>query len=302
MKHQLHIIPSQQIDRSKWNEFINKNNNGFIYANSLYLDTMTDHWHGLIIDDYKVVLPLPWKKKWGITYLYTPPFMQQLGLIGDQIIDLNAVINDVQSFANYGDHLFNFANNFTTLPTTPKNNFILDLSSGYQTIYKNYKTNLCRNLNRQSAESLFYSVSEDIQSAIELHRQLQSENILHVTTDDYDRFKKLCILLQTKQQCIIREVKNKKGEILSAALLLKDQKRLYNIINATIEQGKNQNANHFLMDQIIREFAGQKLLFDFEGSNIPGVKKFYEMFGALNQPYFHWHYNKLPWPLQLFKR
>ena len=302
MKHQLDIIPSQQIDTSKWNECINKNNNGFIYANSFCLDTMTDHWYGLIIDDYKTVIPLPWRKKWGIKYLYTPPFIQQLGLVGGEIIDPNAVINAVQSFAKYGDHLFNFTNNFTTLPTIVKNNFILDLSVGYETIHTNYKTNLLRNLNNQSAENLIYSVSENIKSTIELHQQLQAENIPHVTTDDYDRFKKLCILLQTQQQCIIREVKNKKGEILSAALLLKDQKRLYNIINATTEQGKNENANHFLMDQIIREFAGQKLLFDFEGSNIPGVKNFYEMFGAINQPYFHWHYNKLFWSLQLFKR
>ncbi|MDE3144726.1 MAG: hypothetical protein KGL19_11265, partial [Bacteroidota bacterium] len=97
------------------------------------------------------------------------------------------------------------------------------------------------------------------------------------------------------------QVKNKSGEILSAAILFSDNRRICNIINATTDEGKKMNANHFLIDNIIQEFAGKNLLFDFEGSNIAGVQNFYEMFGSLNQPYFHWHYNNLPWPLRLFK-
>ncbi|OIR00733.1 hypothetical protein GALL_172580 [mine drainage metagenome] len=264
---------------------------------------MTDNWYGLIIDDYTAIMPLPCRKKFGINYLYTPPFMQQLGLIGEEEIDANAVIKAVQTFASYGDYLFNFENSFIQSPDSVKscNNFIFDLSVGYETLYKNYSTNLQRNLKKVQSENLEYYISEDIQQTLHLHRQLQSKNISHVTAHDYHRFKNLCILLKEKDQCIVRQVKNKNGEILSAALSLKDNRRIYNIINATTEEGKNINANHFLIDNIIQEFAGQNLLFDFEGSNITGVKNFYKMFGSINQPYFHWHYNNLPWPLKLFK-
>jgi len=303
MKHQLHIIPSQQIDSKKWNDRISKSSNGLIYAQSYYLDTMADHWHGLILDDYESVLPLPWRKKYGIRYLYTPAFMQQLGLIGAQTIDADTLIQTVYSFASYGDYLFNFTNhsieNFLTCKNN--NNYILDLSAGYDSINNQYKTNLLRNLNRAPSGNLQYSASENIHTAIDLHQQLQAKNIPHITVDDYDRFKKLVLLLQEQEQSIIRAVKNKTGDILSVALLLKDHRRIYNIINATTEEGKNTNANHFLMDQIIQEFAGLNLILDFEGSNIPGVKNFYEMFAAINQPYFHWHFNKLPWPLTLLK-
>ncbi len=300
---QIHIISSSQIDKSKWNDRINKSSNGLIYANSFYLDAMTDHWHGLIIGDYESVMPLPWRKKYGIRYLYTPAFMQQLGLIGTESVDVNTVIQELYLFAGYGDYLFNFTNNSMETSITVKNcnNYILDLSIGYESINSNYKTNLLRNLNKSQSEILQYSTSENILAAIDMHQQLQSQNISHVSIADFDRFKKLALLLHAQNQCIIREVKNNSGQILSVALLLKDDRRIYNIINATTEAGKNTNANHFLMDQIIKEFAGQALLFDFEGSNIPGVKNFYEMFGTLNQPYFHWHFNKLPWPLRLLK-
>lgn len=172
MKHQLHIIPSQQIDINKWNDRISKSNNGLLYAKSFYLDAMADQWHGLIIDDYRSVMPLPWRKKYGIIYLYTPAFMQQLGLIGDETIDAETVIQAVYSFARYGDYLFNFTNHAFETSVTCKNsnNYILDLSLGYDPINSNYKTNLRRNLNKSQADNLQYSPSENILAAIELHQ------------------------------------------------------------------------------------------------------------------------------------
>lgn len=301
--NQINIIPSHQINFIKWDDCIAENENGLIYSTSSYLNAMADNWYGLIIDDYKTIMPLPCRKKIGITYLYTPPFMQQLGLIGEEDIDTIAVIKAVQAFARYGDHFFNFKNNFIEDIDTIKkcNNFILDLSSGYENIYKNYSTNLQRNVKKAYAEDLQYFISHDINETLNLHQQLQSKNIAHVTADDYNRFKNICVLLKEKDQCIIRQVKNKSGEILSAAILFSDNRRICNIINTTTDEGKKMNANHFLIDNIIQEFAGKNLLLDFEGSNIAGVQNFYEMFGSLNQPYFHWHYNNLPWPLRLFK-
>jgi hypothetical protein len=56
------------------------------------------------------------------------------------------------------------------------------------------------------------------------------------------------------------------------------------------------------MCEILKEFSGRNLLFDFEGSDLPGVKEFYECFGPIDQPYFHYHFNDLPFPLNLVKK
>jgi hypothetical protein len=69
---------------------------------------------------------------------------------------------------------------------------------------------------------------------------------------------------------------------------------LYNLMNSTTNAGRKTGANHFLFDEIFKEFAASNLVFDFEGSDIPGVKIFYEKFGAANQPYYRLHFNKLP--------
>jgi hypothetical protein len=57
-----------------------------------------------------------------------------------------------------------------------------------------------------------------------------------------------------------------------------------------------------LYDKILEEFTETPLLFDFEGSDLPGIKSFYEKFGATNQPYFHWHFNQLPFFLKRIKK
>jgi hypothetical protein len=43
------------------------------------------------------------------------------------------------------------------------------------------------------------------------------------------------------------------------------------------------------------------MILDFEGSDHPGIAHFYENFGSINQPYFFYRHNRLPWPLRLLK-
>jgi hypothetical protein len=85
-------------------------------------------------------------------------------------------------------------------------------------------------------------------------------------------------------------------------VFLKDDKRIYLIANAVSAEGRKNKANHVLLDAVIRENAESGLLLDFEGSDIPGVKEFYYAFAAIPQPYYYWHFNRLPWPLRLWKR
>ncbi len=88
---------------------------------------------------------------------------------------------------------------------------------------------------------------------------------------------------------------------LALALLLKKKNRLYLLMSVCPPAGRKAEANHFLLDSLIREFAGTGVLLDFEGSEIPGVAHFYSNFGGFDQPFFFYRHNRLPWPLRLFK-
>jgi len=292
--HDIRIIPSSAIDAVKLNDCV-AILHGLIYSRTEYLDALCDNWSGLVAGDYATVMALPWRKKAGIQYFYEPPFVQQLGLIGVQA-DMNEVLQQVFNFARYGDILFNYTNAFIQqqLPLTSRTNLVIDLSAGYENVASAYKKDLVLNLKKAAKENLIYEVENDTTKAIDLYKQNYEDRMPGVQSQDYDHFKTICVLLQQQGMCLVRKIMDGKGELLSVALLLKDDHRLYNLMNTTTDAGRKTEANHYLLDAILKEFAGSNLVFDFEGSDLPGVKNFYQKFGATDQPYFHYHHNELP--------
>jgi hypothetical protein len=302
MKRRIKILAAKHIDKDKWDHCVSHNDNGLIYSSVIYLNSMSQNWHGLVVDDYAAVMALPWKKKLkSIRYAYTPPFIQQLGLIGDTTdIDLRRVLKLIYRFVSYADFNFNFSNTGIQqlVPVIPRTDFTIDLSAGYDLIKSNYKSNLKENIRKASNESFTYSHG-DLNDGINMYHTLYKGRIKHVHEKDYKHFLKLCEVLLKKEQCFVRVARDRQNEILAIGIFLKDSKRIYNIMNTTTQQGRDKEANHFLLNQVIHEFAGQPLLFDFEGSELPGVREFYENFGPVNHPYFHYHYNGYTWPLKM---
>jgi hypothetical protein len=301
MPADIKIVPAEQVDKIKWDKCTRQSVNGLIYSTYDYIATMCDRWHGLVVNDYETVMALPWRKKFGTRYFYEPPFMQQLGLVGKEV-KVDNIINACFGFANYGDLLFNFSNTIDEMPGVSKRtNLVLDLSGGYHQVSSNYKKDLQQNLKKSQSANLAY-VDGDIRSAVDAYRSSYQHRFQHVTLCDYTNFEYLCTQLAANDLAFVKKVINTEGTTLCIAVFLKDEKRVYNIMNTTMDAGRKAEANHFLLDNVIRQFAGQNLLLDFEGSDLPGVKSFYEKFGARNQPFYHYHFNRLPLPLRLFKR
>lgn len=297
-----YILPSSKIDTEKWDHCIRSNDNGMIYSCTDYLNTMADQWHGIMIDDYRAVMPVPWRVRFGIRYAYMPPFIQQLGLTGVYTVrDMDAVIRTLPDFVSLADIHFNHHNTEIKEHTgvIPKTNLVIGLSDGYELICQRYRKDLKENIRK--ASDLSYS-EVPVEHAVGLYREQYRKRIRQISDEDFHRFIQLCGQFGEQGECVVRCAKDEQGKVLATAILLKDPRRIYNIMNAVTPEGRQKDANDFLVDKIIHEFSGQSLLFDFEGSELPGVKAFYEKFGAKDQPYYYYHYNGLPWFLRWLKR
>lgn len=248
---------------------------------------MATHWFALVLNDYEAVMPICYRKKFCIPYSYTPAFMQQLGWVGGQV-ETKKIIGEIRKSVWLGDVMLQYNNHWFQASKELKNNFILDLNRPYAEIVSGYRQDLLGNLKKAVKENFTYTSSDDVDEAIDLYNRFYGSRMQGVTQNDFDNFKMLCKSFQQTNDCLIRTVANKKGDLQAIAVLLRDDHRIYNLANSTTPQGRKLEANPFLMDSIIREFAGNPLLLDFEGSDLPGVKVFYEKFGAVNQPYFHW--------------
>lgn len=303
MNNPIQLVSAEKIDAEKWDRCIAENANGLIYSTTTYLNTMAANWHGLVMDDYAMVMAVPWKKKMGIRYGYMPAFTQQLGLVGNcENIDPAGLLKKVAHFLPYGDYHFNFLNGglLIKLPAKKRTNLVIDLSKDFLVTSSLFKKDLKQDISKAEKWQLQYAATE-IDEAVNCFRENYSHKIQHLTNNDFLKFATLCKQFETRGQCFVRSVIDTNGCRLATAIFLKDNKRIYNLMNTSLAEGRKKSANHFLLSNLIAEFSGQPLLLDFEGSELPGVKSFYESFGAVDEPYFYHHYNTLPWPLNILK-
>ena len=295
-------LTQQQIDREKWDACIERSSNGLIYGYSFYLDNMAKHWDALVLNDYEAVMPLTWNKKYGVLYLYQPPFTQQLGVFSCSLLPeelLPAFISVIKKHFRFAEIFLNFQNQCNGLPL--KTNFILSLKEKYDTICKGYGRDAIKNKRRSEKFQLLYGVMDNLHEATELYKFIYASRTKHVKEKDYYNFEQLCLYAREKKMLVLRKVTDKHGEMLALALLLQKKNRLYLLQSTTLPAGRLKEANYFLLDNVIREFSNRDMILDFEGSDIPGIAHFYKNFGAVNQPYYFFRHNLLPWPLRSLK-
>ncbi|HVU94905.1 MAG TPA: hypothetical protein VHE34_06750 [Puia sp.] len=305
MNTEFHIrfLKRQQIDTARWDACITQSNNRLIYAFHPYLDTMTDgRWDALIWEDYRAVMPLTWRRKYGITYLAQPPFTQQTGIFAPETPSIGLILAFLRAASSrypFVEIFLNYANPAAGLE--PRNNFILPLDKPYELLAAAYTHHLRRILRRVPTLPLQYTPDVPLDHALQAYEQLYRHRIRNAKNRDFRNFAALCYQYRKKEQLILRAVKDSQSQWLAIAVLLRDAHRLYLLQSTALPAGRERGANHFLVDRLIHEFSGQPMILDFEGSEHPGVARFYAAFGSILQPYFFYRSNTLPWPVRLLK-
>jgi Acetyltransferase (GNAT) domain len=297
-----------QIDKKKWDECINRSVNRLIYAKSFYLDAMAANWDGIVLNDYEAVMPLTWKKKWGITYLYQPAFIQQGGIFFTCQLSadvIKAFIGRAFSAFKFAEITFNYLNDLSSLKglqVSHRNNYVLPLTKSYLEIHAGYPASITKNLKRAKSFGLEYRQDDNYNRILKLYENLYAKRLPYFSSNDFSNFASVCKILWQQNNLVVRKVANTKNELLAAVVLLKDNNRLYNIISCVTKDGRDAEANYFLYDSVIQEFCNTDYTLDFEGSDIKGIADFYSRFKAINQTYPFAKVNNLNPIIKLLKR
>ncbi len=297
------FLNRKQVDESKWAACVQY---GLIYSSLIYLDVMCDRqWDALILNDYEAVMPLPWRKKYGIKYVYQPPFMQQLGISAASVVKAGIVshfMRAMKEHVKFAEYPFNSKNLFTEPlgKHTLKENFYVPLAKLAE-VSSQVDDSFNKSLRRLQKWDFQYKMEQDPTTIFNLYRELYLPRIDALSEDDLQRFLMLCTRLNNTNQLVLRTV-CMGAENLAMVLLLKDDSRLYNIMACLTPNGKTLEANYFLYYNILNEFKGQDLMLDLEGSSIPGVARFYKKLNPLTEYYAAIKFNNLPAWVKLFKR
>ena len=296
---------NSEIDKEKWDKCIDHSVNGMIYGYSFYLDSMSKNWDGLIMDDYQMVMPVTWNRKYGIYYLYQPFFTASLGVFGNHLSAeiVSSFLENIPSRFRYWDIYLNHGNVFevASFPIYLRMNYILNLEKSYDELIKSYAANHIRNIKR--AEHLGCTLKKDIpvEEVVMLAKD-QSKQFSPIKDKDYHNFISLFGQLKQKNEAVTYGVYNKNLQLMASCVFFFSHKRAYYIMVGNHPHGRTMGASHYMIDGFIKDHAGDKLFLDFEGSEIRNLAWFYKSFGATSEKYSAIRLNRLPAIIKLLKQ
>lgn len=298
---QLYYKHRNEIDDKKWNKCIDLAPNGLIYAYSFYLDHMANDWDAMILNDYEAVMPLPWRKKFGIHYLYQPSFTAQLGVFGNSITSntVESFLKTIPSKFRLWEFPLNYENLFqlNDFKLLERVNYVLPLNKPYEKLYKNYRENIKRNIRKSNQYGCYSKAGIDINSIIELAKQQPNA----VAENEFKKFESLYNILKKRSLTKSYGIFSNKHELLASCVFVFYHNRACYILVGNHPNGRTLGASHALIDAFIKDHAEQNLLLDFEGSDIRNLAFFYSSFGAIEEKYASIKLNKLPWYIKWVK-
>ena len=289
----VHYLRHSEIDFQKWDQCLQQSTNGLIYAYSFYLNVACPGWNALVWNDYEAVMPLPVKKKYGIPYIYTPFFIQQLGVFSPKETSIIHFINAIPRQFKLVEYNLNWANKqlYPELPSWITHH--LSLNRPYEEISAQFDRTLKNNLKKADKVPFRLEKNQSIQSVINLFREDKGKELNHLKNQDYKRLENLFEVCEQQQQACVWGVWD--GSILVAgALFVWSNKHYIFLFSGNTQRGKETGALPYLLARFIQEHSESDSTFDFEGSNQPGLARFYKSFGSTRVEYPRYERRRFP--------
>lgn len=302
----IRYLSHAEIDRLRWDHCISQSVNRLVYGFTWWLDDVSPGWDALVNDDYTAVMPLTWRKKAGILYLAQPLFSQQLGIFStiepgaETVHDFLAAIP--KKF-RYADIQLNWMNSSLHAGETffHRTNFTINLSRSYSEIESTYRRNCRRNIQKAENAGFRAGTIAHVSDFIDFIGHNLENKVHNITTGMLPTMHSITGASIARGIAELKGVYNVKDELMAAGWFVYDSNRCIFIVCASSPAGKANQAMYYLVDQVLRDNAGKLEIFDFTGSNIPGIAYFNAGFGAEKSTYPAIKINRLPWYLRMVK-
>ena len=282
------------IDKVLWDDCVAHASNGLVYAWSWYLDVVHPGWEALVEivnGNYMTIMPLTCKKKYLIHYLCQPFFVQQLGIFSTVQVTsdtVKAFLKAIPKKYRLVEIRLNEQNPVDSgcHGVAYHRNHLLDLKKKYDTLFHGYHDNTKRNLKKSFTYGLQLVEAVPIHTVIALFRSDRGAAVRHWGDTEYALLERLAATAISSSNAFVYGIKNSENnKIICGALFMVSHHRLTFLFSGNSEEGKKKQAMSFLMDWVIRKYAGKPMVFDFEGSDNDNLARFYQGFGGVPVTY-----------------
>lgn len=298
----LHYIRHKDIDKDQWDNCITNASNGLIYGFSWYLDIVSPGWDAVINEDYTAVMPLPWKQKYGITYVIQPVYTKHLGVFSLEQLTKE----DIRNFFDTIPYKYVFINLLMNTDNQIKKSCIeqtlyvqqLDLNRTYGEIANNYSKSNRKNIKKAYKNHLRLEPNLPMNTYLVYKEKYPVTQMARRT---FPILKRLIQQLHARNLAEFYGVYDHNNNLNIAGFFIHTANRSILLNSVLMPEGKANKAKFFMLDAFLQDHAEQNRILDFAGSNIPGIAYVNRGYGASDVPYYNVMKSRLPFIKSMYR-
>lgn len=300
----IRLVKREEIDDKLWNGCVHFAINAMPYGYTWFLDNICETWDGLVMGEYRAVMPLVYEKSLGISYLYHPYLARQLGLFSLRMPDRRMFEAFLKAIPpEYKDVQINFSNfgplSHEGFDFKEQEHYLLDLVDIYPELEQAYSDELKEAL-KAKQEGYFIKTSTKPEAVVGLFEKHMSRQGAAIRSTDFHSLHR--IIYKAQFYSVGQTVGLYKNDLLVASLFYIYSRHSI-LIYLAASTASEPNGIAMLVDHLILTHAGSKKVLDF-GQFLDELaqQQLPEMFGARSFSYWEMTQKKVPWYLKYIRR
>lgn len=284
----MQIIPSEKIDVQKWDALVATDERG-PYDYSWYLSVVSEKWYILVDENYTKGVAFATSTRLGIENVTVAPFVREHQFYGKWTEnEVDNALNTIQKRFSGGV----FQTNFPIKGTKRTYQIVETLQ-----LQKHAERNI-RKAAKNEAEIVD---GTDVLGTYQLVVDALSGKIAWLDGEKQEILKKLFLELQKRELLRVKEMRQS-GQVLGGLFFFQGKNRVVYLKGGVNEVGKSIGGMYLTMATQIEETLAQGKMFDFDGSEVPGVKRFNTYFGGKDAYYYQLTWDKNPFWYRLARK
>ncbi|MCE3296494.1 MAG: hypothetical protein K0R65_2208 [Crocinitomicaceae bacterium] len=285
----MRFLPSHELNKNKWDALIRS---GDYYSFSFYLDAVAKNWGVYTDENYTKGFAVCYNQALGIRIIYPPFLGRYIEFIGLSEDEKEQAVHKLQGDFEVAE--LRLQAPAKSLRSTEILFQCMDENSSYNT--------LCRRM-LSKARKLNYQVSPASPEQILpiVYREL-SPKVKDFGTENYARLTDFVNRLNQRGSLLSLGIFDEQQQLAGGLLFYATENRIYYITGACETEARDNGGMYLCMDHAIQQALAEKKSFDFGGSNIPSVRRFFLAMGGKDHSYYACSWNHAPWWFALLRK
>lgn len=202
---------------------------------------------------------------------------------------LNTVISELPKVGDFNQNFNHRVKNWlpfywANYTQSTRYTYLLEDLSDLDEVFKNFSSNIKTDI-KKAKNKVHLVESEEIKVFYEVLNKTFLRKKIKIPYS-------LAFIVNMDVHCKIKEcrkillAKDSKGNIHAGIYLVWDANYMYYLMGGGDPDYRNSGATSYLIWEAIKLAASKELMFDFEGSMMEPVEKFFRAFGTRQKPYF----------------